>query len=68
MLVTEKLIGQLGQMELKENVIITDTGSTKESIMAKAQRLAGNNTVFIGGHPMAGSHKSGVTYRQPVPV
>lgn len=60
-LVTEKLIGQLGQMELKENVIITDTGSTKASIMAKAQRLAGNNTVFIGGHPMAGSHKSGVT-------
>jgi len=64
-LVTEKLVRQLLQMELKENVIVTDTGSTKESIMAQAVQFKEKGIVFIGGHPMAGSHKSGVTAAKP---
>ncbi|MCG3089940.1 prephenate dehydrogenase [Sporosarcina cyprini] len=45
----------------KENVIITDTGSTKFPIMEAAKELEDRGIVVIGGHPMAGSHKSGVS-------
>lgn len=57
---TEELIEQLAALPLKQGVLVTDTGSTKERIMQKADCLAEKGIVFIGGHPMAGSHKSGV--------
>lgn len=50
---------EISQMKLKENVIITDVGSTKKKIVDAANFLGITN--FIGGHPMAGSHKSGVS-------
>ncbi len=50
---------------LKENVIVTDTGSTKSLIMEQAQSLRVRGITFIGGHPMAGSHKSGITAAKP---
>ena len=50
---------ELSQMNLKEQVIITDVGSTKKEIVDEARLLGLSN--FIGGHPMAGSHKSGVS-------
>lgn len=57
----EKVMKQLSQIELKNDVIITDTGSTKSGVMKLAEQLWKNkNVTFIGGHPMAGSHKSGV--------
>lgn len=49
----------LGKLPLKKEVIISDVGSTKVEIIEAAKK-AGLNA-FIGGHPMAGSHKSGVT-------
>lgn len=59
----EKNMHQLAKMVLKENVIITDTGSTKRDIMAVAEEvLTPMNITFIGGHAMAGTHQSGVTY------
>jgi prephenate dehydrogenase len=57
---TEKMINQLCQLSLKKDVIVTDTGSTKAKIMNKAVLLKEKGITFIGGHPMAGSHKSGV--------
>lgn len=54
------LIRQLPSINLKENVIITDTGSTKGEVMEMASELSNQGVTFIGGHPMAGSHKSGV--------
>ena len=39
--------------------IITDTSSTKASFMAKAHEVFGNKVSVIGGHPMAGSERSG---------
>lgn len=41
-----------------ENTIITDVGSVKSDIHSEAVRL-GLSSSFIGGHPMAGSEKSG---------
>ena len=57
---TEKIIAQFESLSLKETVLITDTGSTKEQIMRSSEVLTKNGIQFIGGHPMAGSHKSGV--------
>ncbi|WP_431029694.1 prephenate dehydrogenase [Lysinibacillus sp. LZ02] len=56
---------QLKDWVLKKNVIVTDTGSTKALIMKKAEELKEMGITFIGGHPMAGSHKSGVTAAKP---
>lgn len=52
-------LNTLGMLSLKKDVIISDVGSTKLEIVEGAKN-SGLNT-FIGGHPMAGSHKSGVT-------
>lgn len=54
---TVKLMERSKYWDLKEHVILTDTGSTKVQIMEAAEKL---EHTFIGGHPMAGSHKSGV--------
>lgn len=58
---TEKIIEILSTMELKQNVVVTDVGSTKSVITNKSQVLLNKGVTFIGGHPMAGSHKSGVS-------
>ncbi|MCM3633055.1 MULTISPECIES: prephenate dehydrogenase [Paenibacillus] len=53
-------IQKLSTIPLKEGCIITDVGSTKLSVMNSAKALAAQNVIFIGGHPMAGSERSGV--------
>ncbi|MEH7012655.1 prephenate dehydrogenase [Neobacillus niacini] len=58
---TEAIIHLLSEQSLKPEVIITDTGSTKSKIVANAASLNKKGYTFIGGHPMAGSHKSGVS-------
>jgi prephenate dehydrogenase len=63
--VTLDFMEQLTSWTLKRSVIITDTGSTKARIMEKALKLRELGITFIGGHPMAGSHKSGVTAAKP---
>ncbi|WP_099222263.1 prephenate dehydrogenase [Listeria costaricensis] len=57
---TEQLLHYLPKIKLKPGVLITDTGSTKEDVMEAASALLEAGFTFIGGHPMAGSHKSGV--------
>ena len=43
---------------IKENALITDVGSVKSNIHEEIRRL-GLEKSFIGGHPMAGSEKTG---------
>lgn len=43
---------------IKKDCIVTDVGSVKEAIAAEAVNL-GMKKQFIGGHPMAGSEKTG---------
>lgn len=45
---------------ISENCVLTDVGSTKTDIHEKVAEL-GLNPHFIGGHPMAGSEKTGFT-------
>ena len=58
---TQTIIHLLSELPLQSDVIITDTGSTKRKIVANAARLEKRGFTFIGGHPMAGSHKSGIS-------
>ena len=47
---------------LSENTVITDAGSTKGDVLAAAQTILGAQfSQFIGGHPIAGAEKSGVS-------
>lgn len=57
---TIQLMNEAQNWQLKKGAILTDTGSTKNIIMEKAKSLNKRGLTFIGGHPMAGSHKSGV--------
>lgn len=46
--------------------LIVDLGSTKKEIMLQAEKiLKDSSKLFIGGHPMAGSHKSGIDWHDP---
>lgn len=58
---TEELLQIFAEIPLNPEVIITDTGSTKGTVVASAVDLKKKGIAFIGGHPMAGSHKSGVS-------
>jgi len=53
-------IDELVTLPLKKGCIITDVGSTKGSVMKSAEKLKGKDVYFIGGHPMAGSERTGV--------
>ncbi|WP_172196244.1 prephenate dehydrogenase [Saccharibacillus qingshengii] len=56
----ETYLEQIHALPLKKGCIVTDVGSTKASIAAKARELEWKEACFIGGHPMAGSERSGV--------
>jgi prephenate dehydrogenase len=56
----EGYLTQLLQINLKPGCIVTDVGSTKASIVAYAESIELKGAFFIGGHPMAGSERSGV--------
>jgi len=47
---------------LKPGAIVTDAGSTKREICRAARESLPEHVSFVGGHPMAGSHNSGVEH------
>jgi prephenate dehydrogenase len=52
------ILGRLAAV-LNDRVIITDTGSTKRSILEAAEKLPPHLS-FVGGHPLAGSARGGL--------
>jgi prephenate dehydrogenase len=44
----------------RPGTVVTDVGSTKETIVASAERLLGADRPFVGGHPMAGTDGEGI--------
>lgn len=57
---TIELIKRLDSIPFERQVIVTDTASVKHAIIEAAEQLTNENIAFIGGHPMAGSHKRGI--------
>ncbi|MGB9595083.1 MAG: prephenate dehydrogenase [Candidatus Poribacteria bacterium] len=49
----------------KKGCIITDVGSTKSKIVKGIESFIPDNIYFVGAHPMAGSHKTGVDSAYP---
>jgi prephenate dehydrogenase len=57
-----KLILQSIKPHLNKHTIITDAGSTKGDVLATAREILGDQfKQFVGGHPIAGAEKSGVS-------
>ena len=50
---------------VREGAIVTDAGSTKSSFVRECEEALAPNAHFIGGHPMAGSEKTGVSAARP---
>jgi len=45
---------------LAPRALVTDVGSTKAGLVRQCEELAAGDVWFIGSHPIAGSHKTGV--------
>ena len=56
----EQVVSHLG-----EGALVTDVGSTKNEICARASASIGNQAIFIGSHPMAGSEQTGLANAKP---
>ena len=59
--VIKNVLNDLVKVLKDSKVIITDVGSSKKEIVDYAAQ-SGGNFLFVGGHPLAGSEKSGVEY------
>lgn len=57
---TIKLMKKMDTIELNHDIILSDVSSVKGSILQAANEMINNRITFIGGHPMAGSHKAGI--------
>lgn len=53
------LVKQIDRLA-KRGAIVTDVGSTKSEILKSVNRIAPKNIYFVGSHPMAGSHRTGL--------
>jgi prephenate dehydrogenase len=60
-----KTIESLVNLPLPEGLVVTDVGSTKKTICEVASEKLPKQVHFIGGHPMAGSEKSGPSAADP---
>lgn len=58
-------IEKISTLRLKDGMLITDVGSTKNEIVAAAQKFLPKSVRFVGGHPMAGGEKSGAKSADP---
>jgi prephenate dehydrogenase len=54
-----KMVGEAVKY-VPKGCIITDVGSTKAQLICEIEKLIPDGVYFVGGHPMAGSHKTGV--------
>ena len=54
-----KTVANLIAPFLKKNTIVTDTGSTKGSVISDVNPYLSNNVYFIPSHPLAGTEYSG---------
>ncbi|MCA1009460.1 prephenate dehydrogenase [Halobacillus halophilus] len=63
--VTIQYLNQLESIELSKPLLVTDVSSVKNNVLEAANNLNHSKVSFVGGHPMAGSHKQGYTAAKP---
>ena len=63
----ERILAQIEEVAalVPDGALVTDVGSTKRRIVERARSCFREGTYFVGGHPMAGSEKAGVTAADP---
>jgi len=57
--VYEKVIEQI-KLYIRRGTVVTDLGSVKGELVIKCEELLEGTAPFVGGHPIAGTEKSGV--------
>ena len=64
---SDKTIGIIREVaaHAHDGTIITDVAGVKKPVMDAARDVVPKSVVFVGGHPMAGSEKSGIEAAQP---
>jgi len=60
--VIPELVREILPFLKSKEVIITDVGSTKKTIMERIKKFIPPKIVFIGSHPLAGSEKKGIEF------
>ncbi len=60
---SEEWLLRLGTMGYRG--VVTDVASTKRGVVEAAERYLRRGAAFVGGHPMAGSERSGVQASDP---
>ncbi|ALX47956.1 prephenate dehydrogenase [Lentibacillus amyloliquefaciens] len=58
---TVEILKKLEQITFDHDVIVSDVSSVKQAIHDTANAINNQQIQFVGGHPMAGSHKKGIT-------
>lgn len=57
---TVELIKQINRIDISKPLLVSDVSSVKAPISEAAKNIRSAYITFIGGHPMAGSHKKGI--------
>jgi len=57
-------LGELIRPSLKKGAIVTDGGSVKGSLVYEMEKLMPGGVRYVGGHPIAGSDRSGIDASQ----
>ncbi|WP_181348240.1 prephenate dehydrogenase [Thalassobacillus sp. CUG 92003] len=56
---------KIDEIPLDHDLLITDVSSVKGNVMKAGERIQNPRLHFVGGHPMAGSHKQGFIAAKP---
>ncbi|NQT84796.1 prephenate dehydrogenase/arogenate dehydrogenase family protein [bacterium] len=59
------VLARQARAALSRRCIVTDVGSVKGSLVLRMERLLKSTCHYVGGHPMAGSEKSGIAIASP---
>jgi prephenate dehydrogenase len=63
----EQILARLDSLgpDLAPGAVVTDLGSTKRAICARAAAALPSSVTFVGGHPLAGKEVTGVEHSDP---
>ncbi|MFG6148697.1 prephenate dehydrogenase [Halobacillus sp. B23F22_1] len=63
--ITIEYLHQLNDYSLEKPLLVTDVSSVKNNVLEAANVIKNDQVTFVGGHPMAGSHKQGYSAAKP---